>query len=173
MRSSSSRGLKALFALAAGGLVVACGGSATPQGDDPGTPLPAQTPARVDLTIPSGTSVTVALLDTVSSETSRPGDSFRARVLEPVRVNDLVAIEAGSLVTGHVTEAVPTKKIGGQARIGLGFDAIQLDSGEEVPIAASAYRAGVKQTKKDTAIIGGSTAGGAVLGRVIGHNRGD
>jgi hypothetical protein len=125
-----------------------------------------------EVTVPSGTQLVVELQDGVSSSTSKVGDMFRARVVEPVSMNGEVVIEAGSEVTGLVTQAVRSKRIGGKARLGLELTGLELPSGEEGAISGAFYREGKSQTKKDAATIGGAAAGGAILGRVIGHDRG-
>jgi len=109
--------------------------------------------------------------DLRSSETSKPGDSFIARVNQAVMVGNQVAIPAGTEATGHVTEAVPTKKIGGQARLTLTFETLTLPGGGSTPLTATLTTEGKKQTTKDTATIGGATAGGALLGRVLAKDK--
>jgi hypothetical protein len=124
----------------------------------------------VELTVVSGTTVAVEFEETLSSDTNRPGDRFRARVVEPVYVGDRVAIDAGSTVTGRVAEASTSRRIGGRARLGLDFDRLKLGSGDEVVIEASFHGQARSQTAKDAATIGGAAAGGALLGRIIGHH---
>jgi hypothetical protein len=78
-----------------------------------------------------------------------------------------VAIPAGSEILGEVTEAVPLKKVGGQAKLALKFTDLVLPSGATVPIDASFVQQGRSETRKDAATIGGGAAAGAVLGRVL------
>ncbi len=79
----------------------------------------------------------------------------------------MLAIPAGSRVFGTVTDAVAAKKIAGQAVLSLSFDRIELASGETVAIQAFVDAEGKNQKKKDAATIGGSAAGGAILGRIL------
>jgi hypothetical protein len=125
----------------------------------------------VRLTVPTMTGFEVEVLDALSSETSQLGDRFRARIVRDILVADRVAVPVGSEVSGAVTEVQSSKKIGGQARLTLDFDRLQLPSGETSPLHATLTEAGKKQTKKDAATIGGATAGGALLGRVLGHDK--
>jgi hypothetical protein len=140
------------------------------------TPIPAlKEPARatapaptaVRLTVPAATQIEVEFTTQVSSETSHPGDSFSARLTKDVMIENRVAVPAGAELTGTVTEAVATKKIGGQARLALAFETLSLASGQSTALAATLITEGKKQTTKDAATIGGSTAGGALLGRVL------
>ena len=122
--------------------------------------------------LPSGTRFTVELLDTVASDRNRPGDTFRARVVDDVTRGGDVVIPAGSIVRGRVTEAVPLdRKVGGRARLGLEFFELEPPGAQPAPIDADFAAKGKSETAKDAATIGGAAAAGAILGRVL--NRGD
>lgn len=123
----------------------------------------------VKKTVPTGTVLQLELVDSVSSLGSTAGDSVQARVVEDVRVDGQVVIPANSQVSGHVVNARGLKKIGGRALLSLEFTTVDTSSGE-TPIRASWSAQGKSETKKDVAIIGGSTAGGAILGRVLDKN---
>jgi type IV secretory pathway VirB10-like protein len=118
-------------------------------------------------TVPSGTVVAAEFLETLSSESSRVGDTFRARLTGDVRQGGRVVIPAGSEVVGEVTEAVPLRKVGGRAKLAVRFTDLILPHGVSVPIDASFVGQGKSETGRDAATIGGAAAGGAVLGRVI------
>jgi hypothetical protein len=126
-------------------------------------------PAVTVATVPSGTPLAVEFLESLSSQTSKPGDIFRARVASDVTDDGgRVVIPAGSEVVGVVGEAVPLRKVGGQAKLTLKFTDLVLPSGGTVPIHASFVGQGRSETRKDAATIGGAAAGGAILGRVLG-----
>lgn len=149
------------------------------------TPAPAPEPAREEprpeireetpepprmttVTVPAGTVLDVEFTQTVASNTSAAGDSFRARVAQDVTEDGEVVIPAGSEILGQVTEAVPTRKVGGQAKLALRFTDLVLPSGATVPIDASFVQQGRSETGRDAARIGGGAAAGAILGRVLG-----
>jgi len=145
--------------------------ASAPAADAGPEPAPAPRP-RVAVTLPEGTTLDVEIAKTLSSATSKVGDTFRARVAEDVVEDGEVAIPAGSEVVGEVTQAAPiAKKIGGQASLGLRFTDLILPSGETVPVSASLQRAGKNESGRDAATIGGAAAGGAILGNIL--NRGD
>jgi hypothetical protein len=108
-------------------------------------PLPAEEPRVVTVTVPAGTVLDAEFTKGVASNTSSPGESFR-----------------------EVTEAVPLRRIGGKAKLGLRFTDLVLPSGVTVPIEASFVQQGRSETGKDAATIGGGAAAGAILGRVLG-----
>lgn len=125
-------------------------------------------PRTVTVTVPAGSVLDVEFTRSVASNTSAPGDAFRVRVAHDVMEDGEVAIPAGSEILGEVTEAVPLRKVGGQAKLALRFTDLVLPSGTTVPIDASFVQQGRSETGKDAATIGGGAAAGAILGRVLG-----
>jgi type IV secretory pathway VirB10-like protein len=141
-----------------------------PEPEERAEPLPEPEPEEAlpePVTVPSGTVLEVELLDTVSSGSSHVGDTFRARVSGDIRTGGRVAIPGGSEILGEVTEAVPLRKVGGQARLTLKFTDLVLPGGTTVPIDASFVQQGRSETGRDAATIGGAAAGGAILGRIL------
>jgi type IV secretory pathway VirB10-like protein len=128
-------------------------------------------PGPEPVTVETGTVLSVELLETLSSENTEVGETFRARVSGDVRQDGRVVIPAGSEVVGEVTEVVPLRKVGGRAKLGIRFTDLVLPSGTSVPIDASFVEQGKSETGRDAATIGGAAAGGAILGRVL--NKGD
>jgi hypothetical protein len=135
-------------------------------------PEPAPEPVREEprtasVTVPAGAQIDVEFTRRLASNTSSPGDSFRARVSQDLIQDGVVAIPAGSEILGEVTDALPLKRVGGQARLALKFTDLVLPSGKTVPIDASFVQEGRNETRRDAATIGGVAAGGAVLGRIL------
>jgi hypothetical protein len=124
-------------------------------------------PLITTITLPPGTQLDVEFTRALASNTSAPGDTFRVRVAHDVTDEGEVVIPRGSEILGEVTEAVPLRKVGGQAKLALRFTDLVLPSGATVPIDASFVQQGRNQTGKDAATIGGAAAGGAVLGRIL------
>ncbi len=88
------------------------------------------------VTVPAGTVVEVEILEDLSSQTSKVGRHLPSpRGLEREGGRP-VAIPAGSEVVGEVTEAVPLRKVGGRAKLGVKFTDLVLPSGATVPIDA-------------------------------------
>jgi len=127
-------------------------------------------PPNIRLTVPAGTSLRLTLDAAVSSSSSREGDTVTAKVTDPIVVGDRVAIPAGSRVHGQVKSVVPAKKglkdKGGS--LSLVFDRIATPSGFIAPMSATVSEVASGSGKKTAGIIGGSAAGGALLGKVLG-----
>jgi len=128
-------------------------------------PKPAPKPEPIVKTLAPGTEIDVTLLDGASSKGSQVGDAVRAKVVKPVVVDGLTVVPQGTIVSGVVTEAVPLKKIGGAASLGIKFSS--LDAGGPVPIDASVHLKGKSETGKDAGTIAGATVGGAILGNLV------
>jgi hypothetical protein len=132
---------------------------------------PAAETARV--TVPRGTQMQVTLSTDVGSEWSQIGDQITATTLAPVVVGDQVAIPQGSTISGRVTDVFAGKKglkvseKGGS--IVVSFDRVTTPQGASAPMLASI--SSIARSKGKTGkIIGGSAAGGALLGKVLGSN---
>lgn len=131
-------------------------------------PPPAVTPAPVRfVTVPSGTQLSLALATPLSSKNANVGDAVKARLTADVLVDNKVAIPAGTMVAGTVTDVVSgSKKIGGVPTIGLRFERLELPEGD-LPIDGVISQKGKSDTGRDTAKIVGGAAAGAILGHQV------
>lgn len=125
---------------------------------------------RANVSVPAGTELTLALDSTLSSETSRVGDSFTATVVEPVVIDNRTVIPEGSKIRGKVTEAAPAKRGAGKSRLSLSFDSLRLAGGYETAVRGSLHEVTASKKGRNAAVIGGSAAGGALLGRILGKD---
>ncbi|HKQ61829.1 MAG TPA: hypothetical protein VJS92_11080 [Candidatus Polarisedimenticolaceae bacterium] len=89
-----------------------------------------------ELTVPAGVVLTVEFEDAVPSAAARPGDRFRASVVQPVYADDRVAIPAGARVSGEVVRVAP--------RLSLRFTSLELPSGRRMAIEALSPSEGVE-----------------------------
>jgi hypothetical protein len=88
-------------------------------------------------TIASGTHAKIILLGAVSAGKSRVGDTFQARVVEPVRVNDEVVLPEGSLLDGEVVRSTPPRMLSRGGSLYLKFNKLSLPGGGPTPITAT------------------------------------
>jgi len=167
------KSLQFMVVMVALGLLAGCGGAdqAEVGSTDPGT-TPVQSAAQKAhmVSVPAGTELTLALDTTLSSETSQAGDSFTATVVEPIVEEGREVIPAGSTIEGRVTEATPAKRGAGEATLGLSFGALRLASGYRTDIVGSFQEISESKKGRNAAVIGGSAAGGALLGRILGKD---
>jgi hypothetical protein len=142
----------------------------SPKQHNASAPAPKQANPIVHLTVPAGTEIHLALNAPIGSSSSQAGDAFTANVAEPVVSGERVVIPAGSTLKGHVAQAVPAKKglSDKSGSLSLAFDRVITPSGLSAPVSATFTSVGRKSTGKTAGIIGGSAAGGALLGKMFG-----
>ena len=125
------------------------------------------------VTIPAGTKLRVALLDGVSSDKSRAGDSFMASLTEPIVANGKTVLATGTKIRGHVVDANDSGRVKGRASLALKLTEIVRENGKSVNISTKQYTAVAQPTKKrDAAIIGGGAGLGAAIGAIAGGGKG-
>jgi hypothetical protein len=124
-----------------------------------------------EVTVPAETKLTLRLVDAASSESSRMEEAVAAEVSEAVAVDGVIAIPAGSLVRGVVTEAQPAGKVKGRASLALQFTELTID-GARYPIDARFARTAPSSASSDAKKIGVPAIGGAVIGGIIGGKKG-
>jgi len=124
------------------------------------------------ITIPDGTTLSLALETAISSAASRSGDLVVARLAEGVRVGERVVAPAGSEVRGRVTAAVPSGRVKGNARLAFDFDTLVLE-GKEYPIGTRPIDiTAANSHKRDAVIIGGGAGAGAIIGAIAKGGKG-
>jgi len=138
-------------------------------------PPPPPEPETITLTVPAGTTLQLALNETLSTETNQPGDGFTATLMEPVlALNGEIVIPVGATVRGRVTQVQKSGRVGETAILNLAFEAISFD-GESHPLDASIVSANPERVGRSSAgeQVGKAAAGaaaGAILGRVLGKD---
>ena len=120
--------------------------------------------------VPAGTMLSLALDQTLSSATSNAGDTFSATVVEPIVIDGRAVIPGGSRLEGRVTEATAARKGAGKGTLTLSFGALSLPSGYHTNVVGSLQEVSASKKGRDAAIIGGSAAGGALLGQILGKD---
>lgn len=129
----------------------------------PPTPPPPPPPPQ-KVTIPSGTSLSVRLIDPIDSETAQDGDTFHATLNAPLTVEGEVAVPAGYEVEGHVVTVHSAGKFAGQSLLDLQLDRIKVHD-KHYAIQTDQYEKKASSRSKNTAE---KVGGGAVLGAIIG-----
>ena len=130
-------------------------------------------PEMMDLVVPADAVLGLQVERTISSEAARVEDRVEARVTRDVRVGDRVAIPAGSLVQGSVTEVERGGKIKERAKLAIRFHTVVLADGSRLNIKTeSIVREGSSPANESAAKIGGAAVGGAILGAILGGGKG-
>jgi type IV secretory pathway VirB10-like protein len=136
-------------------------------------PVAPPEPEFVELVVPADAVIGLQLETTVSSDRARVEDTVEARVTRDVRVGGRVAIPAGALVHGTVTEVERGGKVRERARLGIRFHTVVLASGDKLTLRTDAItREGASPGRESAAKIGGAAVGGAILGAILGGGKG-
>ena len=88
--------------------------------------------------MPADAVIGLQLETTVSSERAKVEDAVEARVTRDVRVDGRVAIPAGSVVQGTVTEVERGGKVRERARLSIRFHTVVLGSGDRLALRTDA-----------------------------------
>lgn len=124
-------------------------------------------PRRETLVIPGGTDLRVVLETGLSSETSKDGERVVARVERATAQDGRVVLPGGTVLRGHVVRAESAGRVRGRSNLTVDFDRIVV-RGQEHPLQSTSITVdGPDDTKRDVAVIAGSTAAGAVIGGIM------
>jgi len=134
-------------------------------------PSPPAPPKPV--TISSGTSIAVRLLDGIDTEKNHSGDTFRATLDAPlVDEAGATVVPAGYEVTGKVVDAKSAGRFAGNSALALELTQLSVN-GRQYSLQTNQYTKRGKSRGKSTAEkVGGGAALGAILGGIFGGAKG-
>ena len=140
-------------------------------GTSPVRAIDESAPTFDELVLAADSVIGLQLDSTLSSENARIEDRVEAHVTRAVRVNERVAIPAGTKAIGAVTLVEKGGKFKEQARLGIRFHTLVLDDGTQLPVGTDAiYRVG--EAPNSAQKVGGAAVGGAILGAILGGGKG-
>jgi hypothetical protein len=138
-------------------------------------PEPLPQPAAATASVPMGTSMSLRLNETLSTESNRVGDSFTATLQQAITdASGNVILPAGATVRGRLTQVEKSGHVGATGIIKLAFEAVSF-GGRSYPMDATVVRANPQRqtrttTQEQAAKVAAGAAAGAVLGRVLGKD---
>jgi len=132
--------------------------------------------------VPAGTALMVKLETTLATFSNKAGDPFQGRLTQPVVLNGKTLIPAGTMVEGRVTKVAEPRRISGKPTIGILPEALVLPTGERLFLDATLVDTNIPGTdvnqegqfkgsghdRRDEIETGGGTAGGMLIGGLIG-----
>jgi hypothetical protein len=145
--------------------------------------LAAITAAQTSSPVPAGTALMVKLETTLATFSNKAGDPFRGRVTLPVALNGKMVIPAGTMVEGRVTRVSEPRRISGKPTIGILAETLILptgerffldatlvdtDAGRDTDVNQEGEFKGSGHDRRDQLEAGGGTAGGMLIGGLIG-----
>ncbi|MGE5644576.1 MAG: hypothetical protein ACM336_02170 [Acidobacteriota bacterium] len=138
---------------------------------EPLPPAPPREPHKV--TIAAGTTVTVRLGETISTEKNKPGDTFSGTLDQPLVVDGFAIAERGARVQGKVVDAQQAGRIKGVAHLALALTKIHTSDGQEIPVQTEKFvKEGPTSHGDDAKKVGIGAALGAAIGAIAGGGKG-
>jgi hypothetical protein len=135
------------------------------------TPPPPPPPPQ-KVTIPSGTTLAIRLVDTIDSETATAGQTFHATLDSPLSVDGDVVVPSGYDVEGHVVDVQSAGKFAGKSLLKLQLDRISVGT-KYYNIQTDQYsREGSSRGKNTATKVGAGAAIGAIIGGIAGGGKG-
>jgi hypothetical protein len=138
-------------------------------------PAASSSPAAVmmmPMDVPSGTELNLILETPVSSETSKPEQSVRARVAKPVIVSGMTVIPEGASVTGTVVAAEQSGRVKGRASLAIRFNRVTVANTPYTINTARIARQAEATKGEDATKIGIGAGAGAAVGAIAGGKKG-
>jgi hypothetical protein len=118
--------------------------------------------------IPEGTVISVRLNHTISSDKSKPGDTWTGTVHKRVIVDGTTFARRGDHVQGIVVNSESSGRLAGKAVLEL-----QLQSVDGIPVRTETVSSESKGHEgRNTKAIGGGAVAGAIIGALAGGGRG-
>lgn len=137
-------------------------------------PAPAEPPVRQPehITIPSGTVVTVRMIDGIDSSRNRPGEEFAATVDSPVVVEDRVVIPRGSDARVRLVQATSAGHMTGRSELQLELVGLAV-GGNTYAVESGKYtQRGASRGTRTAETVGGGAALGGLIGAIAGKGKG-
>jgi hypothetical protein len=139
--------------------------------------------AQTSSPVPAGTALMVKLETTLATFSNKAGDPFQARLTQALVLDGKTVIPAGAMVEGRVTKVAEPRRISGKPTIGILPEALILPTGERLFLDATLVDTnagagtdvnqegefkGSGHDRRDELETGGGTAGGMLIGGLIG-----
>jgi hypothetical protein len=133
---------------------------------------PPPPPAPQKVTIPSGTTLAVRLVDTIDTEVNQPGQTFHATLDSPLSADGEVAIPAGYDIEGHIVDVASAGKFTGKSELKLQLDRLAV-AGKSYTLQTDQYsREGSSRGKNTAEKVGAGAGIGAIIGGIAGGGKG-
>jgi hypothetical protein len=135
-------------------------------------PPPPPPPQPKKVTVPSGTQLSIRLVDTLDSEKNQVGDPFHATLNAPVVIDDEVVIPQDADVQGRVVDVKSAGRYAGAASLALELTTLSFN-GKTYNLSTNQWTRENKGRGKSTAgKVGGGAALGAIIGGIAGGGKG-
>ena len=132
--------------------------------------------------VPEGTPLKVKLQTTISTFSSKVGDPFRGKIIDPVVIDGKTVIPAGATIEGRVTKLNEPRRISGKPTIGILPEDLILPDGQRFMLNAVLVDTNIPGTdvneegmfkgsghdRRDQIEVAGGTGAGMLIGGLAG-----
>ncbi|HEV2177644.1 MAG TPA: BON domain-containing protein [Terriglobia bacterium] len=142
------------------------------QAAEPAPPPPPPPPPPPTATVPSGTTVTVRMIDGIDSKVNQAGQTFAASLVSPVVVGNQVVFPQGSDAQVRLANASDSGKFKGAAQLQVELISISAN-GATYNVRSGYYTEnGSSRGRRTAEAVGGGAAIGAIIGAIAGGRAG-
>lgn len=135
-------------------------------------PTPPPPPPPQQIVVPSDTTITIRMIDSVDSSVNQTGEVFHASLDAPLIVDDNTVVPAGADVYVRLVDASSAGHIKGKSELKL--ELVKLEyQGQSYPLTSSTYSVAGSSRGKDTAKkVGAGAVIGGIIGAIAGGGKG-
>ncbi len=136
------------------------------------TPAPPPPPQPKTVEIPSGTTVSIRMIDSIDSSINHTGEIFSASLDAPIVVDNEVVVPSGTNTFVRLVQARSAGRMTGRSELGLELVRLEFQ-GKSYSLVSNEYeQAGPSRGKRTAETIGAGAAIGAAIGAIAGGGKG-
>jgi hypothetical protein len=142
--------------------------------------------AQTATSVPEGTPLKIKLQTTISTFSSKVGDPFQGKTIDPVVIDGKTVIPSGATIEGRVTKLSEPRRIKGKPSIGILPEHVVLPDGQRFMLNAVLVDTDIPGTdvneeglfkgtgheRRDQIEVAGGTGAGMLVGGLIGGGPG-
>jgi hypothetical protein len=132
----------------------------------------APTPVPQAIVLPAGTSIVVRTTNAISSESSKPGQTFEASLAQPVVIGGATVLPAGAAATGKIVQSASAGRVKGEGTLSLALTSLQVKGRAYNVVTDPLTQTAKSRGGRSAKMIGGGAGAGALIGGIAGGGKG-
>jgi hypothetical protein len=157
-----------LMTLTASLAVVSCSNNSTSESQGASGQKEQTAQATTYVSMPTGTAITVTLVDSIDTDVQKTGAEFRARLSQSIVVNGSTLFARGAGAKGILSKVVESGHLKTPAELNFSLTSLEDTGGRWVDVGTTMIvEKKDSHTKREVAMIGGGAIVGGIIGKVI------